>query len=32
MKELIFLITIGAVLSGIGAILANNFIKLKGGK
>jgi multidrug efflux pump subunit AcrB len=31
-NELIFLITIGAVLSGLGAILANNFIKLKGGK
>jgi hypothetical protein len=28
---LIFLIAIGAVLSGFGAILANNFIKLKGG-
>jgi hypothetical protein len=31
-NELIFLITIGAVLSGLGAILANNFIKLKGGE
>jgi hypothetical protein len=31
MNELIFLIAIGAVLSGFGAILANNFIKLKGG-
>jgi hypothetical protein len=30
-NELIFLITIGAVFSGLGAILANNFIKLKGG-
>jgi hypothetical protein len=30
-NELIFLITIGAALSGLGAILANNFIKLKGG-
>jgi len=29
-NELIFFITIGAVLSGLGAILANNFIKLKG--
>lgn len=29
-NELIFFITIGAVLSGFGAILANNFIKLKG--
>ncbi|RZB31292.1 MAG: hypothetical protein SRB2_04817 [Desulfobacteraceae bacterium Eth-SRB2] len=32
MNELIFLITIGAALSGLGAILANNFIKLKGGR
>ena len=31
MNELIFLIAIGAVFSGLGAILANNFIKLKGG-
>ena len=31
MNELIFLIAIGAVLSGLGAILANHFIKLKGG-
>ena len=29
-NELIILTTIGAVLSGLGAILANNFIKLKG--
>jgi uncharacterized membrane protein required for colicin V production len=32
MNELIFLITIGAVFSGLGAILAINFIKLKGGE
>jgi hypothetical protein len=31
MNKLIFLIAIGAVFSGLGAILANNFIKLKGG-
>jgi hypothetical protein len=31
-NELIFLIAIGAVFSGLGAILANNFIKLKGGE
>jgi hypothetical protein len=31
-NELIFLMTIGAVLSGLGAILANNFINLKGGE
>ena len=32
MNELIFLITIGAVFSGLGAILAINFINLKGGE
>jgi hypothetical protein len=32
MNELIFLIAIGAVFSGLGAILANNFINLKGGE
>jgi hypothetical protein len=32
MNELFFLITIGAALSGLGAMLANNFIKLKGGR
>lgn len=31
-NELIFLMTIGAVFSGLGAILANKFIKLKGGE
>jgi hypothetical protein len=31
-NELIFLMSIGAVFSGLGAILANNFIKLKGGE
>ena len=31
-NELFFLITIGAVFSGLGAILANNFINLKGGE
>jgi hypothetical protein len=31
-NELIFLMTIGAILSGLGAILAINFIKLKGGE